>query len=357
VTKEGELRLEDVQPPQRVVAAAAEAPNDFRPLAGVVTAPTLRPDGSLIDRPGYDAVTGLYYDADAGLKVTLSDRPTLADALRALAPLRELIADFPFEKPCHESAALAALLTVVARHAFEGCAPLFLVDANRAGTGKGLLVDVLVSIATGAPPACMSNTTDDGEMRKRLLALALEGCPVIKVDNVGEFDRFGTPALDSALTAGAITDRVLGSTRTARVALGAVWFCTGNNVSLTGDMPRRVCHVRLLTPLQNPEERPDLRYPNLLAHARERRGEYLSAALCLLRAWFLAGRPARGLPAWGSFEGWSAVVRECLVWVGLPDPHETRVDLLRLSDTAGSAFDALVRCWAYAVTPSPSVSA
>jgi hypothetical protein len=51
------------------------------------------------------------------------------------------------------------------------------------------------------------------------------------------------------------------------------------------------------------------------------------------------------------------VVRECLVWLGLPDPHETRVDLLRLSDTAGSAFDALVRCWGYADPSGEGVTA
>src|SRR5262249_13853019 len=31
-----------------------------------------------------------------------------------------------------------------------------------------------------------------------------------------------------------------------------------------------------------------------------------------------------GLPAWGSFERWSAVVRESIVWAGQPDPADTR---------------------------------
>src|SRR5579885_1892985 len=31
-------------------------------LHAVATAPTLRPDGSIIDRPGYDRATGVYYD-------------------------------------------------------------------------------------------------------------------------------------------------------------------------------------------------------------------------------------------------------------------------------------------------------
>ena len=33
----------------------------FNSIIGVVTAPTLRPDGSVIDRPGYDPATGLLF--------------------------------------------------------------------------------------------------------------------------------------------------------------------------------------------------------------------------------------------------------------------------------------------------------
>lgn len=40
-----------------------------------------------------------------------------------------------------------------------------------------------------------------------------------------------------------------------------------------------------------------------------------------------AGMPDQGLPAWGSFESWSMLIRGALVWSGLPDPAVTRHEL------------------------------
>jgi hypothetical protein len=57
----------------------------------------------------------------------------------------------------------------------------------------------------------------------------------------------------------------------------------------------------------------------------------------MLRAYMVAGFPeSRNLPAWGSYEEWSAIVRGAIVWAGLPDPYETRRDLVTQSD-AGKA--------------------
>jgi putative DNA primase/helicase len=76
------------------------------------------------------------------------------------------------------------------------------------------------------------------------------------------------------------------------------------------------------------------------------RGRYLSAALTILRGWFVAGQPKRALPTWGSFEAWSGVVRQVVVWAGLPDPYETRA-LLASSDPVSVAFRAIVTHWEY----------
>ena len=53
---------EEFTPPAAALAAAL-APKEWpklRPLAGIVGAPVLRRDGTLLQEPGYDAVTGLY---------------------------------------------------------------------------------------------------------------------------------------------------------------------------------------------------------------------------------------------------------------------------------------------------------
>src|SRR6516162_3650598 len=62
---------------------------------------------------------------------------------------------------------------------------------------------------------------------------------------------------------------------------------------------------------------------------------------CLL----VAGRPDMQLPAWGSYEGWSALVRSAVVWVGLPDPGLTRVVLQDAADTPANCMAVIADCW------------
>lgn len=42
--------------------------------------------------------------------------------------------------------------------------------------------------------------------------------------------------------------------------------------------------------------------------------------------------PEQSLPAWGSFESWSRLVRGALVWSGMPDPASTRHELEASAD-------------------------
>src|SRR4051812_16698226 len=98
--------------------------------------------------------------------------------------------------------------------------------------------------------------------------------------------------------------------------------------------------------METMEERPELRtglkYPDLRAHVRANRGPLLSAALTILRGWFAAGRPRHDLAPWGSFEGWSGVVREAVVFAGLPDPGETRLALQTTADRDAMMMSAMI---------------
>ena len=155
------------------------------------------------------------------------------------------------------SAALAAGLTLVGRPAIAGNVPLFGVTATAAGSGKGLLVDVICTLATGRSAPKMGQTLDDNEELKRLLALALEGASVCCIDNVTH--PLGNQYLDMALTAQAITGRILGQTQTAEAPWNAVLFATGNNLSYRGDMTRRVVPIALDPKMEKPEERSGFR--------------------------------------------------------------------------------------------------
>jgi hypothetical protein len=313
-------------------------------LSGVVRCPVMRPDGTLLLAPGYDPATRLLLDW-RGEPLAVPDSPTKEDATRACDVLLDLVAEFPFEKMAHRSSYVAAVLTPMARPAFRGPAPLYLADAPVRGIGKTKLLSCPVVIATGEMPDPIRYSTDEEELDKRLNAYS--GKHVIFFDNVS--GKFGGGLLDMVLTSpdGRYDSRVLKQNRIVSVDLSAAtWFCTGNNLTLVGDTARRVCYVRLQSSLENPETRGGFRHPDLLAHVKENRPRYLAAALTILRAFHMAGCPGGGLqPAFGSFEGWSALVRAAVVWCGLPDPWETCLQLQSEADVGARAMAALLVYW------------
>jgi hypothetical protein len=171
----------------------------------------------------------------------------------------------------------------------------------------------------------------------------MAGDGLVLFDNLD--GKFGNAVLDAALTAISWKDRVLGGNRIVEVPLHMTWYATGNNVAIAGDTSRRVCHIRLESPEERPEERRDFRQPDLLSWVRGDRAELLKAALTILRAYCVAGRPDQQLPAWGSFEGWSALVRSAVVWTGMPDPGETRLILQEQADLAAGSMGVILDCW------------
>jgi putative DNA primase/helicase len=92
----------------------------FPKVTGLITAPTLRPDGSILDQPGYDPATQLWYAPDSALTMpSCKSSPSREDAERALALLVDLLSGFPFVSDIDRSVALASELTCVLRGAFD----------------------------------------------------------------------------------------------------------------------------------------------------------------------------------------------------------------------------------------------
>ena len=340
-TKDDAVEVVPARPPAWCVTAvhARGSWPDVRFLDAVVEYPVLLTDGSLLTTPGYH--NGLLYCPPPGLEVVVPDRPTEEDARAAAGRLTELVTDFPFAAPVHRSAWLAALLTPLARFGHKGPAPLFLIDANVPAAGKGLLCDLIATVVTGQRLGVTTYTNDVEEFRKRVTSIAAQGERLVLFDNVD--GPFGNAALDALLTADEWSDRLLGGNVLASFPLVTTWLATGNNVQVTGDTVRRVAHVKLESPLERPEERTGFRHPDLLAHARENRAGFLADALTILRGWHAAGRPDAGLPAWGSYAGWSGVVRNAVAFCGLPDPAAARGELRARADPLGDAMAALLR--------------
>jgi hypothetical protein len=310
----------------------------IRQLKSVTEVPVLRPDGTIFAEPGYDVATGLYYEPNCSVDVPTE--PTHEDAKNAAKTLLELVADFPFESEHHKSAWLAYLLTPIAVHAYNGPAPLTLVEANVAGAGKSLLCEIVSLLVSGRPAAVSPYSGDNEETRKVITSVVMAGDPMVVFDNVT--GSFGSPALDAALTGRRWRDRVLGTNTTVDLPLNIVWAATGNNAELTGDLIRRMLHIKLDSKHEYPEDNVKFEIKNLRQHVLDNRPKLLRAVLTVLRAYCVADRPDMGLTPWGSFEGWSGLIRSALKWVGLPDPNDARIVLREGYDSQHSALEAFI---------------
>ena len=321
------------------------------PIMGIIAAPTLRPDGTLLDKPGYDYSTGLLYLPGGINFPSIPSEPTKEDASRALDLLSECLDDFPFTEPSDKSAALCAILSLVCRATISGPVPIFAIRATAAGTGKTLLADAIAIIGTGRPAPKFAQAQTPEEEKKRLLAVAMEGDPCFLIDNV---DRtLGTGALDSAVTAGTIKDRVLGKTGNAEAPFRAVVMATGNNLQVKGDTGRRMVPIDMDARCERPELRGGWDHPDLLRWVTRKRPELVAAALTICRAHAVAGWPECDLVPIGTFEAFSRVARAPIVWAGLHDPCAGRERIRNESDSDLDTLRALLIAWRdhYEVTP------
>jgi putative DNA primase/helicase len=223
----------------------------FPEVMGIVNAPTLRPDGSVLREFGYDPATRLWCNVDFELP-PIPDQPTKAQALAALKLLTDLLSGFCFvDAEVDRSVALAAIQSAVLRGAFA-MAPIFAVIAHMAGTGKSFLVDLIATIITGRSCPVTTGSDSKEEMEKRLGALLLEGVPVFSLDNLSQ-DIEGD-LLAQIVTQRPVKIRILGKTQMPECEWNGMMFATGNNIRVVGlDMLRRVLVCRLDAKVERPE--------------------------------------------------------------------------------------------------------
>lgn len=331
------VKLKRIAPPTSIAGAliSAQSLPGIPVVTGIVSCPVLRADGSIASKRGYDKATGLYLDVDGDWPVPMS-----IDI--AVQWFDDVLHDFPWETPAHKSACIAAIVTMVSRHAFAGPAPGFFFDANISRIGKGLATDVLTTITEGRKASRMSFSEDDTELRKVITSAAIAASPYVLFDNVR--GKFGGRSLEGAMTAGRWSDRILGTNQTIDVAFNPVWLATANNATITPDMVGRLVMCRLHTTDESPGSRTDFRHPDLLSHVKQHRRELAMAAISLPYHYMRAGMPKQPISGWGGFDGWNDLVRASLVWAGLPDP-DTRIQVAEESDEESSVLRQLLEHW------------
>jgi putative DNA primase/helicase len=161
------------------------------------------------------------------------------------------------------------------------------------------------------------------EFDKALVNTVLSGDRVSLVDNVTQDQQFESRRLNSALTAtGYLLWRILGSNTLRKLLNRSLFTVTGNGLVIAGELPRRFLWCEIDPNTARPQDRVFKFEP--VSRAKEIWPELVSAGFTILRAFYKAGKPSSGLPALGSFDDWSVIVRDALVWIGLPDVVETQ---------------------------------
>jgi putative DNA primase/helicase len=140
--------------------------------------------------------------------------------------------------------------------------------------------------------------------------------------------------------------RILGKSENPTLPNNAAFFATGNNLVIVGDMTRRAIVGTLDPKTEQPELR-EFHTEDPIATAKRERPTYVCAALTILRAFHVAGRPEQKPPL-GSFEDWSRWVRDALIWLGEPDPCAT-MERLRTDDPRLRELRAVLHHWSASI--------
>jgi hypothetical protein len=348
-----------IDPPTDIITALLHRGDwEFQSVVGITNTPTLRRDGSLLDTPGYDRVTKLWYKPVPGFTLPpISDSPTKEEA----------IDEFPFtdgdvqrtEADINKNAevgrlsrtvVLAGMMTPVLRGAFK-VAPIFLFRKPEAGTGGSYLVDLISTLATGrtAPPLKVSD--DRNELQKELSAAASEASPILNLNNIS----FNLRSSDLAqmVTEGTLKIRPFGKNDETRLCdCGAMTtFVNGNNIVVVGELVRRTLTARLDAKSEYPERRTFRHRP--VDEVAADRGKYLAAVFTIFRAYAAAGKPDVKAEPLAGFEEWSEIIRHPLMWLGMPDPVESMKDARILDPERGELTDRIKALVAVFVAGEP----
>jgi hypothetical protein len=329
-----------------------------RELAGIIDTPVFRPDGTVLNTAGYDAATQLFYVPSAEFG-DIPDAPTKQEAEHSLATLMNPFSEFPFINTTAKGAYLSVILGRFMRPMFSGAAPGYCFDANNRGAGKGKLIKSAAIITTGGEAATTPFVADEEEWRKKITSVLRTSANICVVDDVPRGKYLGGWNWNSLLTSDVWQDRILGESTIITMRNLTTWVTTGNGILLLGDMTRRMIHVRLETPHDKPETI-EHTITDIEGYVRENRVELVRAALTIIRAWVVAGKPRSGVRLLGSYESWSAHVAAVVAWLGFGDISMTQEEYeerTSVGDGDAATLKPLVNAWEKTFGMNTSVTA
>ena len=308
-------------------------------LLSVVATPFFDRDGNLVNEDGYHPGARVILSS-GGLEVPrVSAEPTPEEVMEARRLIvEEILADFPLaglnraeimatldregDGPASEGEhavthAVAMAILPFMREMVQGPTPGHVLTKPSPGTGASLLVEALTSIASGKPAPAMELPDDKREISKTLSAALTLGDPFMLFDNVGK--AIASSALAMAMTGTTYQARILGKSQTVAVPVRVVWVMTGNNISASEEIIRRMLLIPLDAGVHDPKSRkPDggWRHPNVRDWVNANRARLVWACLTLIQNWIATGKKPFTKATLASFESWAEAVGGVLAAAG-----------------------------------------
>lgn len=360
-----------VAPPAYVVALFSGGRYEWPFLRSFSRVPIYDRAGNIVSKAGYDAASQLFIDPDNEYQVPRAEELTDADVEWAKEMLlSEAMVDFPFsdlfdgsevadiysDEPGYDSHpvpnwdrgrgsranAMAMIIQPFVREIIKGPTPVYVIVKPAAGSGSGYLLDV-VSYAFIGERAPLSPYADNpDEVRKMITANLIEGQPLLFLDNINVHVDSGFLAL--ALTSGKWRDRVLGVSATAGIEIRSLWAMTGNNLTLSHELMRRVVPIMLDANVDKPAlNRPSGMFKHFPIHPwlEVVRTDLALAIYVLVENWKRNGRPAGGVTM-HSFDSWADVLGGILVAAGIEGFMTNQKAYLDMNDEEGVSYGQLV---------------
>lgn len=285
----------------------------MKELKAMVSLPYVRPDGKLVDIPGFDEVTGVYADFPVDAMPRVPDTPTLAELEEAIKILWKPWSGYRFATDNDRAGMFAAIVTAICRPALT-TSPGFFFDAPVQASGKtkcaGAL-GALIRCRRGGVSPFVDGIGAEAETVKKLVSMLMAGEEFWLIDNVVGVWR--SPVIASFLTDGVINERVLGGNSWYRGEARIMICATGNNGTLDRDLGRRFIRVRIDPGVETPQARSFAFDP--VDTALSERMSIARAVLVVVRAFWNAGAPRLGRGDAG-FTEWSRLVRDLVLWLG-----------------------------------------
>lgn len=316
---------------------------DVRPLHGIIGAPALRPDGSLLQTAGYDLRTGLYYAPKVDMP-RIPDRPSIEEVTEAREfLLNRFLRDFLWvDENADRANYIGLLVTPILRPYVRSVIPFGLINATTQGSGKTILSDGIGQLfGQKVQPWDGSNT----ELRKNIPGVLDQPAPIIVFDNVKEGSIINQPVLAMLLTSTTFSDRVLGANTNFSATNDKLWMATGNNIRLGGDMATRTVLVQLDPKMPHPEMRTGFSIPNLERWIKEPANQriLLRHLLILVMDWIAAGGP-RADHTMRQFSTWASAVGGFLDYHGI-NGFLGNIDTMRSLDDEDAMWATFLDRW------------